>query len=126
MEAAQHKALTNIFSSFSSVEIAWLYGSRAREDHQGDSDYDFAVALSYDSIGDQNLLDTLTQHLSEALTKKVSIVDINKAPTPLAYNIIDQGIVLLCRNNLRLHKEEQRIWSKWEHYCFHHEQQNPN
>jgi len=107
------------------VEVAWLYGSRATQRHDAQSDFDVAVAFaSTVPEGQQRLqqLDELEFRVKQVLELPVSLVDINRAPTPLAQNIITDGIVLICRSDLRLRTEEQRIWSLWEAYKRTHEQ----
>ncbi|TCO71772.1 hypothetical protein EV688_12123 [Chromatocurvus halotolerans] len=51
----------------------------------------------------------------------VSVADINRVPVPLAYNIIPQWEVLLCRSDFRLRAEQQRVWSLWAEYKAEHE-----
>ena len=55
------------------------------------------------------------------MSAPVSVVDINRVPVPLAYNIIHQGEVLLCRSDFRLRAEQQRVWSLWAEYKAEHE-----
>lgn len=106
------------------VEVAWLYGSRAVGLEDASSDYDLAVALDRARLGGlepASYLDDLAYHLQQRLSVPVSMVDINRVPVPLAYNIISQGRVLCCRSDLRLRAEEQRVWSLWEEYKAEHE-----
>lgn len=108
------------------VEILWLYGSQAKGTAGPDSDYDFAVAFC-NSPSDpwqrrlqpellaQDWADKLGMHDSQ-----ISVVDINNIPIPLAFGIIDTGIVLLSKNGLRQAREENRITSMWElDYLYH-------
>jgi predicted nucleotidyltransferase len=109
------------------LSVVWLYGSQATGTATSTSDIDIAVAFA------QPLPDTLENYLRperlamqwrstlQLQDNQLSIVDINRAPVPLAYNIITQGRVIYCRSDLRLRTEEQRIWSLWEHYKYEHE-----
>ena len=45
---------------------------------------------------------------------KLSIVDINEAPIPLAWQIIEPDCVLYCRDDQRLWQETRRIGSRME------------
>lgn len=107
------------------IEVLWLYGSRATGLHDETSDIDLATALAplrkTDLTNRIGLLDDLAYALSQALPAPVSLIDINRAPVPLAYNVITHGRVLMCRSDLRLRAEEQRIWSLWAEYKREHE-----
>jgi hypothetical protein len=45
---------------------------------------------------------------------KLSIVDINNVPVYLAFNIVEYGRVLYCKNKMRELKDVQRIYSVFE------------
>ena len=106
------------------IEVAWLYGSRATGLDSHDSDYDVAVALTPHSLQAeqrQMLLEDQAYVLRQEISAQVSLVDINRVPVPLAYNVINQGVVLFCRSDLRLRAEQQRVWSLWAEYKAEHE-----
>ena len=116
--------LRNTLASNQAVEVAWLYGSRATGLDSRDSDYDIAVALTPHSLQAeqrQMLLEDQAYVLRQQILAQVSLVDINRVPVPLAYNVIDQGVVLFCRSDLRLRAEQQRVWSLWAEYKAEHE-----
>lgn len=113
------QTITDYLESIGSVDVAWLYGSRAKGSHSQNSDWDIAVAMAPGTAGS---VDDLTFDLSQRVDQPVSVVDINRIPSPLAQNVIESGKVLLCRSYLRLRLEEQRVWSLWEAYKFEHEQ----
>ncbi|WP_404416365.1 nucleotidyltransferase domain-containing protein [Vreelandella aquamarina] len=108
------------------VDVLWLYGSRTKGTAQLTSDYDLAVAF-HDWPADiwQRRLQSemLALDWMETLSlpeKALSVVDINLAPLPLAYNIIQTGQVLFAKDGLRLASEENRITSMWElDYLYH-------
>ncbi|PCJ50946.1 MAG: hypothetical protein COA74_00290 [Gammaproteobacteria bacterium] len=105
------------------IEIVWLYGSRAKGMQTDSSDYDLAIALTEHPAKnslDEYYPDKLSSHWTEIIGKKISIIDINQIPVPLAYNVITDGKLILCLNDLRLHSEQQRIWSLWESYKYEH------
>lgn len=114
-------SISEYCSRVSELEVLWLYGSRAKGTEQVNSDYDLAVALTADHIGDYIWLDDLAYRLRQLTGVEISIVDINKAPVPLTVNIINDGKVLFCRDNLRMHREMQRAWSMWEHFKYQYE-----
>lgn len=101
------------------LAVVWLYGSRSKGTASASSDYDLAVA--FDSFPedewDRRLQpELLQQRWSDALPEEppVSIVDINSIPLPLAYSIIQHGVVICVNDGLRLIREENRITSMWE------------
>ncbi len=107
------------------IDVLWLYGSRARDDHTIASDYDLAVAFNdYESEPMARRLrpEMLGQEWGMQVHVPLSIVDINQVPTPLAIEVINDHHVLFCRDELRLMQEQQRIWSKWAEYKFQYEQ----
>lgn len=103
--------------------MLWFYGSRARGQASSTSDYDLAIAFT------QYVDDPVERRLRPELlaltwTKKhgveLSIIDINQAPLPMAYTIVQDNTVIFGENNYRCMVEEQRIMSKWElDYCYH-------
>jgi predicted nucleotidyltransferase len=117
----EQSQIISLLNHCSCVEVAWLYGSRAINKHTAVSDYDIAVALLPDVEDRTTMVDDLQYTLSNELNGQVSIVDINHIPIPLAQNVVAQGKVLLCRSDLRLRQEQQRIWSLWEEYKYQHE-----
>ncbi|MDD5753469.1 MAG: nucleotidyltransferase domain-containing protein, partial [Methylococcales bacterium] len=84
------------------------------------SDYDVAIAFN------RFLTDPLEKRLRpeilvlewQSLLKlneyTISIVDINQVPIVLAYEIIQYNNVLFCRDEKRLWREENRIYSRME------------
>jgi predicted nucleotidyltransferase len=117
------KALAHLAADSATIEVLWLYGSRARGDAGSASDYDLAVALRGPLSNEERwqALEAFEYEAAVALAASVSCVDINRAPVPLAANVIHEGQVLFCRSDLRLRSEEQRVWSLWEAYKFEHE-----
>jgi predicted nucleotidyltransferase len=103
------------------IELAWLYGSRATNKQSDNSDYDIAVALRPGVTDNFEIIDEIQYKLAGGLDVAISLVDINRIPVPLAYNIVAQGKVLLCHSDFRLRLEQQRIWSLWEEYKYQYE-----
>ena len=115
--------LARLAAETDAIEVLWLYGSRARGDAGGASDYDLAAALKGLPLLDDRcrIVEDFAYAASSALGAAASCVDINRVPVPLAANIIEDGQVLVCRSDLRLRAEEQRVWSLWEAYKYEHE-----
>ncbi|WP_421856425.1 type VII toxin-antitoxin system MntA family adenylyltransferase antitoxin [Marinomonas sp.] len=101
------------------TEVMWLYGSRVKGTATNRSDYDLAIALRNTHNCQQSYyLDELAYQWSLDTQQKITIIDINHIPTPLAYNVISEGDVIICKNSFRLHVEQARIWSLWEAYKY--------
>lgn len=118
---ADLEPILEVLEASDDVEVAWLYGSRARGDAGPESDFDLAVAFRARTTDPWEQVDALRARLQERISRQVSVIDINRVPTPLAVNVVDQGRVLLCRSDLRLRTEEARVWSLWEEYRREHE-----
>ncbi|MHA7816597.1 MAG: type VII toxin-antitoxin system MntA family adenylyltransferase antitoxin [Pseudohaliea sp.] len=117
------RELARLASGVEAIEVLWLYGSRARGDAEPASDYDLAAALTGQPPDAARwlALEMFEREAEQALGASVSCIDINRAPVPLAANVIHEGWVLFCRSDLRLRAEEQRVWSLWEAYKGEHE-----
>jgi predicted nucleotidyltransferase len=129
MENSQQETLSKILvlaEELPDLIVLWLYGSRAKNNYRKDSDFDLAIAFDA-SKREGNQDEYYTDQLSSKWTKKtnqeISIVDINKISVPLATTIIAEGLVVLSKNDLRLHSEMQRIWSLWELFSYEHKRQ---
>lgn len=112
------------------VELLWLYGSRAKGTAQAGSDYDFAVAFAsfpHDAWDKRLQPVLLGQQWADVLgvaDDKISVIDINHVPTPLAFSVIEHGIELLVKSPLRLAREENRISAMWEDNYLYQEPQH--
>lgn len=103
------------------ILIVWLYGSRAKGNAHRNSDYDLAVAfksfIKNDPLEKRLRPECLALDWQQALGLhdfQLSIVDINQAPIPLAFEIIQADNVLFCRDEDRLWQEIRRIHSRME------------
>lgn len=103
------------------IELVWLYGSRAQGSHHQESDFDLAVAFNDHSLSalalrtrPECLAIEWAEHLHLPLNK-LSIVDINRIPIALAFNVIEYGELIYNNNPLLFHKELNRINSMFEY-----------
>jgi uncharacterized protein len=101
------------------ILIVWLYGSRAKGNAHQYSDYDMAVAfksfIKNDPLEKRLRPECLALDWQQTLGLhdfQLSIVDINQAPIPLAFEIIQANKVLFCRDEDRLWQEIRRIHSR--------------
>jgi predicted nucleotidyltransferase len=100
--------------------VIWLYGSQAKGTSHRNSDIDIAIAFKNFDLTDidrklrpQELSLILSAQLNLS-DDQLSIVDINKVPVYLAFNIVEYGRVIYCKNKVRELKEIQRIYSQFE------------
>lgn len=121
--------MTQLISQDPEIELAWLYGSQADGSATAASDFDLAIAFTKPQ---GNTLDSRIRSEVKALewaqqlnipSNKMSVVDINLAPLPLAMNIINNGQLIFQGNSLRLAREENRITSMWELDHAYHQRQ---
>ena len=119
-----HQLIT-LANSNPQVQVLWLYGSRAKGTAGPASDWDLAVA--FDPIKQSGPLGTaLENRLRPELLAlewqramglaegKLSVVDINQAPIPLAFAVVDANRPLYSRDEGRRLQEEARIMSQME------------
>ena len=88
------------FSKYGEVDVAYLFGSRARGNFTEESDFDFAVLLSR-NFNDPYDLVRLIHDLAVALgvkDEKINLVILNDASLELAYKVISEGIIIYERN----------------------------
>ena len=112
-----------------SVEIStlWLYGSRARGDHVPDSDYDLAVTFTQwmpSPIESVTRLEALRSSLQQVIDGEVSLVELDRVPIPLAASIVSEGLLLIDHTPVETGWLCQRIWSKWDDWCFQRRESN--
>lgn len=113
------KALLKLATDAENISALWLYGSRAKGNHRPDSDYDLAVLFSEreeDPLDRRLRPELLAMDWATALglpEDKLSIVDIQHAPIPLAMNIIS-GKLLYCADYDARLAAERIIMSKAE------------
>lgn len=116
----QHQLVT-LAQACPEVLVLWLYGSRAKGNSGPLSDWDLAVAFAPVKLDDPlenrlrpELLALDWQRALQLPEGKLSVVDINQAPIPLAFAIIDANTPLYSRDEGRRLQEEARIMSQME------------
>lgn len=80
------------------VLVAYLFGSAARGRPGPLSDVDVAVLLAEDSDRTGRRLDLIGDLAAAAGTDEIDLVVLNDAPNELAFRVIRDGRVLLCRD----------------------------
>ena len=131
MNFKQLKAqLIQLATENSNIELLWLYGSHAKETAHEKSDIDLAVAFKTweKDVIERRLRPELLaidwQNKLNLCAGKLSILDINNAPIPIAMSVLQSGELLLSKNTSRQLQEQQRIMSKWEiDYLYHYQHQ---
>jgi len=112
------------------IELLWLYGSYAKGTAHEQSDIDLAVIFKTweDDIIERRLRPELLaldwQQQLNLKEGKLSILDMNIAPIPIAMSVLKSGQLWLSKNKSRQYQEQQRIMSKWEiDYLYHYQHQ---
>ena len=89
-------ALTNYLSNQADIELAFLFGSRAKNTARQDSDIDLAIRCKTPLSTERKI--TLTEQLAKQFGLAVDLIDIHNAGEPLLGQII-QGTMLIGQNN---------------------------
>lgn len=103
------------------IELVWLYGSQAQGTAHPASDFDLAIAFKDHTLPALSLRsrpECIAIEWAEGLNTpldKLSIVDINRIPIALAFNVIEYGQLIYSSNPLRVYQEENRIRSMFEY-----------
>jgi len=98
------------------VKVAYLFGSRAEGKAGPLSDFDIAILLDnrVDKREGFNYRLKLLNDLSFILkTRKLDVVIMNDAPLLLNYNVIKEGKVLYCRDELARMRFETYVLSRY-------------
>jgi len=113
--------LVKLAATYPEVVVLWLYGSQAKGNAGPSSDWDLAVAFNPVKLADPldnrlrpELLALDWQRTLGLDEGKLSVVDINQAPIPLAFAVVDANHPLYCRDEGRRLQEEGRIMSQME------------
>jgi predicted nucleotidyltransferase len=117
MKDKTNERFIELASNNHDIEVLWLYGSRARQTHHNDSDYDLAVAFKSfidDPLDSRLRPELLAMDWQEQFEHPISIIDINKVPIPLAFTVIVDDSPVYIGNGMRKLQEESRIMSMWE------------
>lgn len=102
------------------IDVVWIYGSMADGTATKTSDIDIAIAFCsfpHDQLERLARPDMLASEWMKNLcqfNRKISIVDINKIPIPLAWEVVNSNYVIYEQKNNRRFIEEKRIFSRME------------
>jgi uncharacterized protein len=114
------KELRQLALENSDIDVIWVYGSLADGTETAISDIDIAIAFYHFLDDPLELLarpDILASEWTKKLCqfkRKISIVDINKIPIPLAWEVINSNCIIYEQKNNRRFIEEKRIFSRME------------
>jgi uncharacterized protein len=86
----------------SDIAYALLFGSGARGALQATSDIDIAIELRSGTPRDMATLGRLAARLESAAERKVDLVLMDEAPSPLAYRIFRDGRIIVERDHAAL------------------------
>ena len=92
--------LREIFKKDENVIVAYLFGSRAKDDAVSGSDFDIALLLSKVPEDQLDYILHLIDKLSQVIGgDRIDLVVLNKAPPLLKYQVIKHGRVIYSRDN---------------------------
>jgi predicted nucleotidyltransferase len=103
---------------FEDVRVAYLFGSRARGAARADSDLDLAVRVRRaDAAGRAALILDLIAALTDALGalgERLDILDLDRAGSEVAFQVIREGRCVLCRDRAERVALEARIARRYD------------
>lgn len=101
-------------TSFSEIELAYWFGSRAQGKGTPLSDWDFAVKYNKEMTWKEQL--NIRSTIADCLeTDAVDLVDWDQAPLSLRYAIVQDGVLLLSRDeSLRVDFETDTRSRYWD------------
>ena len=108
--------LTSFLQQENNVDAAFLFGSYGRGDTHTESDVDVGVLYkthAQDMLIAQVRSDALRHKLEEQFHLEFDVIDVEYAPSPLQYAII-QGKTLVADNLTKVHRLENAILNKME------------
>jgi len=76
------------------IAFALAFGSVARGTAHAASDLDVAVGLAADAVLDHRAVGSLIARLERATGRSVDLVILDEAPSPLAYRVFRDGVLL--------------------------------
>ncbi|GAI87212.1 unnamed protein product [marine sediment metagenome] len=88
-----------IFQKFN-VKLAYLFGSQAKGNSAGESDYDIAVLFRQKPKEPLALkeITSLSCELNKFIPGKLDVVSLNDAPLLLKYEVVAHGKPIFCEN----------------------------
>jgi hypothetical protein len=94
------ESVKSIFKTHPVIVAAYIFGSRVYGKGRKTSDYDFAILNKGQYTLDEQL--DLTLKLAQTLDVKldsIDLIELNRAPVELAFEIISKGKLIYCRND---------------------------
>ncbi len=113
--------LKKVMSLRDDIEIALLFGSRARGDSHEHSDWDIAIQFKDNTDGWHNLgaQEEVRHLLAKALAvnnDQIDLVDLYRGGLGINASIVEEGIPIAGENSLALPHYYNRVWANLEDY----------
>lgn len=104
----------SVLAAFPEIELAYWFGSRAMGKGTPLSDWDFAVKYNKDTTWKEQL--NIRSSIADSLeTDAIDLVDWDQAPLSLRYAVVQEGILLISRNeSLRVDLETETRSRYWD------------
>lgn len=88
----QQSEIVRTVSSLESLKLAYLFGSRAREQANQQSDWDIAILT--ETPNDSVTIWELAQQLASVLDSNVDLIDLSNASTVMRMQVVSDGVLL--------------------------------
>jgi predicted nucleotidyltransferase len=100
--------LRRVLASEPGVVYALVFGSAARETLRPDSDVDVAIELLAGAPRDVLALGTLAARLESAVGRRIDLILLDEAASPLAYRVFREGRILVEHDHAALVRRKAR------------------
>ena len=98
------REVARVSANESSIVAAYVFGSIARGTATPLSDIDVALLLDPGAAA-ADVCGRITDALSRRFgTDRIDVVTLDRAPTPLAYRVIREGRLIICRDGARVER----------------------
>lgn len=94
----EHQIIVDmLITEYPSISLIYLFGSRASNSHNVNSDWDIAILTGSELDNVQRW--EQAQELAEKLNSDVDLIDLYTASTVLQKQVLDNGVLLFQRDN---------------------------
>jgi predicted nucleotidyltransferase len=100
-----------VLESQPSVRLAYVFGSTARGEARTSSDVDIGVVLDL-TVPSVDLAD-LAEKLERVLSRRVDLLDLHRASPLLRREVLRDGVLLLCRDEVERAEFESRALAEY-------------
>jgi predicted nucleotidyltransferase len=114
-------AISTALHKCAQVAAVIRFGSRVLGRARGDSDIDIAVLLTSPPSREQRyavISELLSLLAHQQIAEKADLVLLNDAPVALAFRVLKHGRVVLCRDDVLLHRFRVKVYDRHADYAW--------